>query len=44
MSLEIFLGINMVGQKAAQEEEAKTNQEAEMAEARTLVATQVEQH
>jgi hypothetical protein len=46
MLLEIFLGMNMVGQKAAQEAEAATNQEAEMtmAEARTLVATQVDQH
>jgi hypothetical protein len=36
--------MNMVGQKTAQETEAATNQEAEIAEAITLVATQVEQH
>jgi hypothetical protein len=44
MLLEIFLGMNMVGQKAAQEAEAATNQEAAMVEAITLLATQVEQH
>jgi hypothetical protein len=34
----------MVGQKAAQEVEAATHQEAAMVEAISLVATQVEQH
>jgi hypothetical protein len=44
MLLEEFLGMNMVGQKSAQEAEAATNQEAAMAEAITLVAAQVEKH
>jgi hypothetical protein len=41
-NLEIFLGMNRVGQEAAREAEEVTHQESAMAEARALAATQVE--